>query len=390
MENNILKQSNVDSYVGDFLLPTARIKNDTVKETVETVTFPSSKEVEDKRRQREEMILKRRVKNFSEGVDLFKNFQKVNIDEMNYVHYSWNYFDSPNKYELLTLISSIESIGIVNPLILLREENNTYTIISGKSRVIALRNLFNNTKNSAYKLAPAFVLDHSEVDEYFLRSLIIDSNWSYRTLSKGVLITAAIERFELYKRTKAFRSDTKIVEAISEEFMVSKNTIFNYLALRKLREEVMVLVLENRIKLEAAKYLSRVNHDMQIMILENFGIEHINELHRVKYLTSQDNLMLPQLLKKIEVAKDLVPWKTRVTMVVNKYVLPKCLEMVGEFKKFAITNFENTFKTKNCDKYCKVAVNYEDMKFYLEKGIIDQSLLDLVLVKNSEELKNIR
>jgi len=387
MENNILKpMSNVDSCLGDLLMPTARIKNDPVKETIETFILPCTLEEEERYRKREAMILKRRVKNFTEGVDLFQNFQKVNIDEMNYVHYSWNYFDAPNKYELLTLISSIESIGVINPLILVKELNNTYTIISGKSRVMALKNLFNNTKDLKYKFAPAFVLNSEDVDQYYLRSLIIDSNWPYRSLSKGVIITAAIERFELYKRSKQFRSDTKIVEALAEEFLVSKNTIFNYLALRKLREEVMVLVLENRIKLEAAKHLSRVNHDMQLMILENFGIEHLNELHRVKYLTSQDNLTLPQLLSRIKVAKDLVPWKTKVTIVVNKYVAPKCLEMLADLKKYAITNFENTFKTKNCDKYCKVSVNYEDMKFFLEKEIINRRLFDSVLVKNREEL----
>ncbi|MCL2321614.1 MAG: ParB/RepB/Spo0J family partition protein [Oscillospiraceae bacterium] len=390
MENNILKAgSNVDSMLGDLLLPTCRIKNDPVKETVQEIILPCTIEEEERRRKREEIILKTRFKNFSEGVDLFKRFEKVNIDEMNYVHYSWNYFDKPNKYELLTLISSIESIGLINPLILVKEMNNTYTIISGKSRVMALKNLFNNTKDLKYKFAPAFILNYDEVDQYFLRALIIDSNFSYRSLSKGVLITAAIERFKLYKKTKQFRSDTKIVEALAEEFMVSKNTIFNYLSLRKLREEVMVLVLENRIKLEAAKCLARVNLDMQIMILENFGIDHVNELHRIKYLTKQDNLTLPQLLKRIEVAKDLVPWKTKVTLIVNKYVAPKCLEMVGELKKYAITNFESKFKTKTSDKYCKVSVNYEDMKYYLEKEIISQKLIDMVAVKNYDELRRL-
>jgi len=64
------------------------------------------------------------------------------------------------KYELLSLISSIEAIGLINPLILVKEMNNTYTIISGKSRVMALKNLFNNTKDLKYKFAPAFILNY--------------------------------------------------------------------------------------------------------------------------------------------------------------------------------------------------------------------------------------
>jgi hypothetical protein len=167
MKNNTLKfQSISESYAGDFLFPTARVKNDPVKEAVERFVIPCTLEEEDRRRQREEMIQNRRFKNFTVGVDLFKNFQRVDIDEMNYVHESWNYFDKPNKNELLSLISSIESIGIVNPLILVREINNAYTIISGKSRVIALKNLYNNIKDEKYKFAPAFVLDWEDVDEY--------------------------------------------------------------------------------------------------------------------------------------------------------------------------------------------------------------------------------
>jgi len=96
MENNILKAgSNVDSMLGDLLLPTCRIKNDPVKETVQEIILPFTIEEEERRRKREEMVLKTRAKNFAEGVDLFKRFEKVNIDEMNNVHYSWNYFDAP-------------------------------------------------------------------------------------------------------------------------------------------------------------------------------------------------------------------------------------------------------------------------------------------------------
>ena len=87
MENNILK-SNITSHAGDFILPTAKIKNDPIKETVYEVVFPCTEDEKEKNRKKEEMILKKRAKNFSEGVDLFKNFQKVNIDEMNYVHQS--------------------------------------------------------------------------------------------------------------------------------------------------------------------------------------------------------------------------------------------------------------------------------------------------------------
>jgi len=378
---------NIESNYGDDLFPKARVKNDPVKVTTESFELPPIDPVlAEKVRQRKAKILSTRIKNFTEGVDLFKRFEKVNIMELNYCAENWNYFDKPTREELLNLIGSIENIGLISPLVLLREANDSLTIISGKSRVIAMRNLYANTKNERYLEAPAFILDYSEVDEYFLRNLIIDSNIQYRKISKNTLIMAAIERFEILKSTKMYRSDTQIVEALSKEFLIGRSTLFTYISLRKLREEVMVLLLENRIKLEPAKCLARVNQDMQLMILENFGIEYINELHRIKYLTKEDNLTLPRLLRRINTAMELVPWKTRITIVVNKYLIEPCLKYVGDFKKYAIMNFEEKFNTKNSDEYCKVAVNYEEMKYYLEKEIINKSLLDLVFAKNREEL----
>ncbi|MCL2323354.1 MAG: hypothetical protein FWC47_14780, partial [Oscillospiraceae bacterium] len=185
---------NIESNYGDDLFPKARVKNDPVKVTTESFELPPIDPVlAEKVRQRKAKILSTRIKNFTEGIDLFKRFEKVNIMELNYCAENWNYFDKPTREELLNLIGSIENIGLISPLVLLREANDSLTIISGKSRVIAMRNLYANTKNERYLEAPAFILDYSEVDEYFLRNLIIDSNIQYRKISKNTLIMAAIE-----------------------------------------------------------------------------------------------------------------------------------------------------------------------------------------------------
>jgi len=149
----------------------------------------------------------------------------------------------------------------------------------------------------------------------------------------------------------------------------------------------MTLLLEKRITLQSARYLSRVNHNVQLMILENFGVEKINEIHRIKILTSKDNVKLPYLQRLVNVVNDLVPRKTQVSVTVDSRMLNKYLELVGDFKKYAITNYEDMFKTKNCNSYCKVALNSEHMRFYLEKDIVSQELLDLVNAKNSDELR---
>ncbi len=381
-----LKSIGLEFTDGDDLLPKARVKNDPKQVRTYDIPFPLSLEEQEKRRKNEEKILLKRASNFTNGINIYENFQYVDIDLMIPCAPNWA-FNKPNQEQLITLISSIETMGVLSPFILVKDKRSTdYTIVCGHSRHVALKNLYANTQDNKYKFAPCFVLDYDEVDEYFVRALIIDSNLSYRTMDQTILMRALFERYEILKRTKSFRSESDIGRALADEFLISRSTVFNYLCLKKLREEVMVLLLEKRITLQAARYLARVNHDVQLMILENFGIENINIKHRIKYLTSKDNVKLPELLKRIEVANGLVPHKTTVNVTVAKHLVPKLFDVLGEFKDYSVINYQYVFNTKNANKYCNIVYDEEHVKFYLEKEILNKKAVDLVNVKNQEEL----
>ncbi|MCL2323166.1 MAG: ParB N-terminal domain-containing protein, partial [Oscillospiraceae bacterium] len=167
--------NNIEIFEGDDLFPTARVKTDpkkiTVQEIIDPINDPSSEEKEEMERKRLEKILLKRSKNFESGVDIYKNFQYVDIDLMLPCAPNWNYFKKPNQEELITLISSIETMGILSPLVLLKRNSTEYfTVICGQSRLTALKNLYANNKNLKYKYAPCYILDNAEVDEYFLRA----------------------------------------------------------------------------------------------------------------------------------------------------------------------------------------------------------------------------
>ena len=67
MNNNFESiESSVSTHAGDMILPTARIKNDPIKETHEVFDLHFTEEQLERNKKREEMILKRRYKNFFE------------------------------------------------------------------------------------------------------------------------------------------------------------------------------------------------------------------------------------------------------------------------------------------------------------------------------------
>ena len=381
---------NIESYYGEDLFPTKRVKNDPKQIQIQEIIDPNDPtplEKEEMERKRQAKILKRRSENFTYGVDIYKNFQYVDIDLITPCHDNWNYFKKPNTEQLVTLISSVETMGILCPLILYSQKNHDdYTVICGQSRLTALKNLFENTHDVRYKKAPCYVLDYDEIDEYYIRAMIIDSNTSYRSMDKTILMKAIIERYTILKRTKTYRSEMNLAQALAEEFLISKSTVYNYLCLKKLCEEAMVLLLEKRINLQAGRYLARVNHEMQVAILENFGIENINTIHRIKFLTVKDNMKLPELLEMIEKAKELVPFRTTIKITVTRHLVDKFFEFAADFNKYAIMNYQGVFHTNNSKKYCNIAYNEEEIKYYLEKDMINKNNFNIVNARNIEEL----
>ncbi|MCL2323833.1 MAG: hypothetical protein FWC47_17215, partial [Oscillospiraceae bacterium] len=205
---------------------------------------------------------------------------------------------------------------------------------------------------------------------------------------QSVLIKAVIERFSLLQKTKMFRSEINVADALSDEFLMSRSSVFNYICLRKLCEEVMVLLLEKRIKLQSARYLSRVSHNTQRMILEKYGIEQVNIIHRIKFLTSDDAKTEERLQKWIDVANDLVPFTTNISVTINKDLVGEYMKLNADFNEYAMLNYEGKFQRNNSDYYFKVKFDADHMKFYSEKGYVDEKVLGKVNAKTIPELKN--
>ncbi|MCL2321611.1 MAG: ParB N-terminal domain-containing protein [Oscillospiraceae bacterium] len=390
MSTNLDLGSYIEDGEGEDLLPTARVSNDPFTPKVEKINIPHTPEELERYRQSEINMIKKNAKNFTEGVDIFKNFQRVDIFKLMPCAGNWAYFNPPNDAQFVSLTNSIEQLGVLQPIILLHnnDEDEMYEILVGHSRYLALKALYTHSHDDKFRFIPAYILSRQEVGEYFIRSMILDSNFSYRDIDQTVLIRALIERYTLIKKSKNYRSESNVAEALANEFLMSRSTVFNYLCLQKLCEEVMVLLLEKRIKLQSARYLSRVNHKTQRMILEKYGIDQINIIHRVKFLTNTSCETEEQMQKKIDIANTLVPFTTNLTITINKDLLGDYMKLNADFNVNAMRNYESKFQRNNSDYYFKVRYSNEDMKCYLEKDYVDAKTLGRVRAKNFAELKN--
>ena len=168
---------------GTDLRPTYRLKNDDIIVTTTEVKVNHSPEELKMWANRERESIIKREKNFAEGINFYENFEKVDIETIDDTPIGWNLFEV-KEADVAELMRSIEAIGLLDPIYVTREQDGTHTVICGRLRLLAFISLFELTGDTAYKFIPAFVINSSEVDELFLRSMIIESNIKFRSISK--------------------------------------------------------------------------------------------------------------------------------------------------------------------------------------------------------------
>ena len=360
--------------IGDDLMPNVPLKNSGFKTTEEFIFEPDDEEAKEYERKVQSL----REKDFSEGIDIFKNFQYLDIDLLNQEESGWNYFERPNMLQHLDLMASIQNIGVFSPLIVNKKDDGKYYIICGQSRVNALKDLFKNTRNERFKYAPCFIIE-GKIDEYYVRSLIIDSNLTYRSIHRETLLKAIFERAELLKRTKKFKNELNVAQTIADEFGLSKGTINNYLTMKKLCPEAMTLVSKKKLNMDSAKKLAKFKQEDQVYILEHTTLENLNQGFKAKVLAKDIDPEKPiqkQIDNKIEILNRMVPNTTTVKVEIAKDRLEKFLNLIINFKKEELAGFSKLSDRKYIKKTINVAVNENHMKHYISNGLIDRTLVN--------------
>ena len=179
--------------------------------------------------------------------------------------------------DMVQLVESIKTNGVLTPAVLRQKEDGRYEIVSGHRRKRACELAGLTTLRSEIK-----DLTRDEAVVY-----MVESNFQRTTILPSEKAFAYKMRFEAMKRqgkrtdltsspvgTK-FRTD----EIIAQESGDSRNQIHRYIRLTFLVPELLELVDEGRIKMRPAVELSYLDEDSQRDVVEQIDINDCTPSH---------------------------------------------------------------------------------------------------------------
>ncbi len=256
--------------------------------------------------------------------------------------------NNPYKFrddEMEALMESIKEYGIIQPLLVRKEENDTYEIISGHRRFLAATRL-------ELKDVPVDVLEISK-DEADV--LLVDSNLHRENISISEKAFAYKLKFEALKNqgkrtdltssqvgTK-LRTDEEMAKAVGE----SRNQIQRYIRLTRLLPELLSIIDNGKIAFTVAVELSYLSKDEQAKLYETIQSEECTP-----------SLSQAQQMKKLSQTEDLDADKIFEIMTQpkanQKEVFKMPLEKVKAFNsKITTTKEAEDFITKACEYYAR-------------------------------------
>ena len=164
--------------------------------------------------------------------------------------------------DLQSLRSSIEEIGLIQP-VLLRKKLGGYQIVCGFRRISVMKELGKSEIESR-------VFEEKEMDESQLFSLSLHENSTTRgfnSIEKAIALEKLIHRFQIHP-------DTVIKNFLPSFSLEPNEKIFNtYLSLAQMEDEIKWYVLKEEVSRSNIRRLAALNPDDRMAIL--FLISHL-------------------------------------------------------------------------------------------------------------------
>ena len=213
-----------------------------------------------------------------EEINVKKSFEEFNLD--NLVPFKNQPFKVYSNDEMKELKDSIERIGLQNPIIVRRLENNKYEILAGHNRARAFKEL-------GKEKIPAIIQD---VDDDTAQMIMIDTNI---VMKEGYFERHLNRMRSSYKKKHDFLMDEikkrkrydidKVEENLSDEEKEqlaseeSRQTFYRYLSLTNLIPEYQAKCDDDSLSVRAGEQLSKLNEQQQRKIYEALGDSKITE-----------------------------------------------------------------------------------------------------------------
>lgn len=211
--------------------------------------------------------------------------------------------------KLKALAKSIGADGQLEPIIVRDKSNGFYEILAGHRRTRA-------SKILGRIIMQAIVVN---VDDILANKILINSNLPQRdVIYPSELARSYKLRYDDLKRERKqnsdgrnFETEKKIDEILSEEFNVSKSSVYMHLHFNSLIGKLLDLLDEKKIKQKIAEQLSyltdteqelvyQIVFDRQLCKLDERGAAALRSEHDVRNLEYEDiiNILTPNSIKK--------------------------------------------------------------------------------------------
>lgn len=210
-----------------------------------------------------------------------KEEQKIDLELMDNAPDEWNFFselkvEQPSKFAELKM--SIYNNGVLQPLILWKQENKRYMILAGRNRRDASRDIIFDCQDEPgfeerkFRFIKAIVYEHDEITEEKAQEIIIDTNYVQREYTPKTRVLITKKRMGILEKQRY--SKGRSIEQLAKEMKIEKSAIYDNLAIgQKVIEPLQELYFEEKITKKAVLKFVYFDFEMQHWILDNFAAQ---------------------------------------------------------------------------------------------------------------------
>lgn len=219
-----------------------------------------------------------------------KEEQQIDLELMDNAPEDWNFFselkvEQPSKFAELKM--SIYNLGVLQPLILWKQENDRYMILAGRNRRDASRDVIIDCQDEPgfdekkFRYIKSIVYEHDELTEEEAQEIIIDTNYVQREYTPKTRVLITKKRMGILEKQRY--SKGRSIAQLAKEMKIEKSAIYDNLAIgQKVIEPLQELYFDEKITKKAVLKFVYFDFETQQWILDNFA-EQITDA-RVKRL----------------------------------------------------------------------------------------------------------
>ncbi len=261
-----------------------------------------------------------------------KTIQKISLQQINLSDETFSVNFMP---DLQKLQSSIERIGLIQP-VLLRRKGDKYQIVCGFRRISIFQELGSKEIESS-------VFEEKERDEFELFSISLHENLTSRgfnTVEKAIALDKLIHRFQI--------DPVNVIRSFLPLFSLEPNEkiLSTFLSLARMENEVKRYILEEEVSRSNIRKLSALTSDDRIALLPlisslRLGENRLREmLTLVEEISKRNRMKVRDIVHRPEVQsilsqKELSPSQRteRSKKVLTALRYPRMREMEERFEK---------------------------------------------------------